>query len=471
MTVDLDELRRYDEAIAATAAAYGLDCFEQEFEVCDHEEMIGYMAYAGMPSHYHHWSYGKAHERLKTLYDHGVQGLPYEMVINSDPALAYLMGDNSLCLNVLTIAHVYGHNDFFKNNFTFRGTRPEHTLASFKSHAERVRDYIEDPSIGIDRVERVLDAAHALALQCKRNLAIRRDTRDEQARRLFDAALPRKDPYQDIHPTSDYVEPDLRRIPLEPDEDLLLFIRDHNPYLLQWEKDLLTIVHEETRYFIPQIETKIMNEGWASYWHYQIMTHLDLPAEMSLEFMVHHNQVLRPAPGGLNPYHLGFAVWSRIYRAHEGDGPADHSQRSAGRDALFAAREIDRDISFLRRFLDEPLMRKLGMFEYTPRKNEYVVSEICDEEGWERTKDTLLRNVGMAGIPVIKVEDADFAGSRTLLLRHYHDGRDLELANAERTLEHAFRLWGRPVLLETILDGKALTLSYDDAGFGSKAVG
>ena len=187
--------------------------------------------------------------------------------------------------------------------------------------------------------------------------------------------------------------------------------------------------------------------------------------------MVHHNQVLRPAPGGLNPYHLGFAIWNQIYRAHEGDAPPDHSRHTAGRDALFAARESDRDVSFLRRFLDEPLMRKLGLFEYTPRKNDYVVSEIADEEGWERTKETLLRSVGMTAIPVIKVEDADFAGSRTLLLRHYHDRRDLELANAEKTLEHAFRLWGRPVLLETVIDGKAMTLSYDDTGLGSKAIG
>ena len=214
-----------------------------------------------------------------------------------------------------------------------------------------------------------------------------------------------------------------------------------------------------------------MNEGWASYWHYQIMTHLDLPPEMRLEFMVHHNQVLRPAPGGLNPYHLGFAVWAHIYRSHEGDNPPDHRCRTEGRDALFAAREIDRDVSFLRRFLDEPLMRKLGLYEYKPRTNEYVVSEIADEEGWQRTKETLLRNVGMTAIPVIKVEDADFGGSRKLLLRHYHDGRDLELGNAERTLEYAFRLWGRPVLLESVIDGKALTLSYDDTGFGSKPVG
>jgi stage V sporulation protein R len=471
MTLDLEELRRYDERIVELATSYGLDCFDQAFEVCDHDEMIGYMSYSGMPSHYPHWSYGKAFERLKTLYDHGVQGLPYEMVINSDPALAYLMGDNSLCLNVLTVAHVYGHNDFFKNNSTFKGTRPEHTISSFKSHADRVRRYVEDPSIGIDRIESLLDAAHALALQCRRNLAVRRESRGEQAKRLFDSAVPPRDPYRDIHATPDYVEPDLRRIPLEPEDDILLFIRDHNPYLSDWEKDVLTIVHEEARYFIPQIETKIMNEGWASYWHYHIMTHLDLLPGMSLEFMVHHNQVLRPTPGGLNPYHLGFVLWTEIYRAIEGDEPPDHSCKTAGRDALFQVREIDRDTSFLRRFLDESIMRKLGLFEFTPRSNDYVVSEIPDDQGWEQIKRTLLANVGMAAMPMIKVEDADFSGSRTLLLRHYHDGRDLELANAEKTLEHVFRLWGRPVVLETVIESKASTLSYDANGFFAKPVG
>src|SRR5262245_66174432 len=132
--------------------------------------MLGYMAYSGMPSHYPHWSYGKAYEKLKTLYDHGVSGLPYEMVINSSPALAYLMRDNTLCLHILTIAHVYGHNDFFKNNFTFRSTRAEFTISTFKSHAARVRTYIEDPSIGYEKVESILDAAHSLSLQCRRNL-------------------------------------------------------------------------------------------------------------------------------------------------------------------------------------------------------------------------------------------------------------------------------------------------------------
>src|SRR6266849_56129 len=171
---ELQELVDWDIRIREKAAEFGLTCFPQEFELCDHTGMLGYMAYSGMPSHYPQWSYGKSYEKLKTLYDHGVSGLPYEMVINSNPAIAYLMRDNTLLLQVLTIAHVYGHNDFFKNNFTFQSTRAELTIETFKAHALRVRRYTEDPSIGIEKVERVLDAAHALALNCRRNLAIKK---------------------------------------------------------------------------------------------------------------------------------------------------------------------------------------------------------------------------------------------------------------------------------------------------------
>src|SRR6266849_8316825 len=171
---ELKDLEQWDARIREKVQEFGLDCYPQEFEVCDHVQMLGYMAYSGMPSHYPHWSYGKAYEKLKTLYDHGVSGLPYEMVINSNPAIAYLMRDNSLLLQILTIAHVYGHNDFFKNNFTFQSNRAELTIERFKAHALRVRRYMEDPSIGIEKVERVLDAAHALALNCRRNLAIKK---------------------------------------------------------------------------------------------------------------------------------------------------------------------------------------------------------------------------------------------------------------------------------------------------------
>src|SRR5438477_1059709 len=171
---EVSELVEWDKRVQDVAGEFGLDWYPQEFEICDHNGMLGYMAYSGMPSHYPHWSYGKSYEKLKTLYDYGVNGLPYEMVINSNPAIAYLMRDNSLCLQVLTVAHVYGHNDFFKSNFTFKSTRAELTLNVFKIHADRIRGYIEDPSIGIEKVEPVLDAAHALSLQCWRNLAIKK---------------------------------------------------------------------------------------------------------------------------------------------------------------------------------------------------------------------------------------------------------------------------------------------------------
>src|SRR5215470_10404572 len=150
------DLEYWDARIREKVSEFGLDCFPQEFEICDHTDMLGYMAYSGMPSHYPHWSYGKAYEKLKTLYDYGVSGLPYEMVINSSPSIAYLMRDNTLCLQILTMAHVYGHNDFFRNNFTFKSTRAEFTIGSFKANAVRVRNYVEDPSIGVDRVENIL---------------------------------------------------------------------------------------------------------------------------------------------------------------------------------------------------------------------------------------------------------------------------------------------------------------------------
>src|SRR5437899_8785969 len=176
----IEDLQEWNSRIIDLVQDFGLDPYPQEFEICDHEQMLSYMVYSGMPSHYSHWSYGKAYEKLKTLYDYGLSGLPYEMVINSNPALAYLMRDNSLCLQILTIAHVYGHNDFSKNNFTFKTTRPEFTIGGFKARADRVRHYVDTPSIGLEKVEPLLDAAHSLALQCRRNLDAKKLSEEEE---------------------------------------------------------------------------------------------------------------------------------------------------------------------------------------------------------------------------------------------------------------------------------------------------
>ncbi len=471
-TWGLADLERWDARIREEVAKIGLDCYPQEFELCDHTQMLGYMAYSGMPSHYPHWSYGKAYEKLKTLYDHGVSGLPYEMVINSNPALAYLMRDNSLLLQVLTIAHVYGHNDFFKNNFTFRTTRAEFTLSTFKAHADRVRRYEDMPSIGVEKVEAILDAAHALSLQSRRNLAIRKLSEQEERERLAESARPNPDPFQRIHRRVETTEPDLRRTPPTPDEDLLLFIRDHNPFLQGWQQDLLTIVHEQSQYFIPQIETKIMNEGWASFMHKRILDSIELPQDMHLEFLVRHNQVVRPIPGQLNPYPLGLKVWEEIERIGDDPTPEERERTGGktGKQLLFETREVDRDVSFLRRWLSERLMRDLDIFRYEHKGDDLVVSDVADEEGWRAVKDTLLRSIGMGGVPVIRVEDADFGGSRTLLLGHVHDGRDLQLEQAEKTLAYVHRLWGHEVVIDTTVDGKRTHLCYNDRGFAAKTV-
>ena len=469
---DIRDLEGWEEKIRVKVEEFGLSCFDQEFEVCDHNQMLGYMAYSGMPSHYPHWSYGKSFEKLKTLYDYGVSGLPYEMVINSDPSLAYLMTDNSLCLQVLTIAHVYGHNDFFKHNFTFRTTRPELTLSRFKIHADRVRSYLEDPSIGIDKVEAILDAAHALSMQCRRNLAIKKLSLKEQRERLIEAARPVPDAFEDLHQQEEYEAPDLNKVPVSPEADLLLFIRDYNRKLSDWERDLLTIVHEALEYFLPQMETKIMNEGWASFWHREIMHSLDLPQELHLEFLVRHNQVVRPFPKGLNPYHLGLKVWDDIKRRHDDPTPEEIEKygkpTKTGIEAIFEVREVDRDASFLRRFLTEELMREMDMFEYEPRGEDLVISKVSDKDGWCKVKETLIQSVGLGTVPVIQIEDADYNQNRGLYVKHSHDGRDLQLEYAEKALSYMHRLWGREVVLETVVNGKRALLAYSDDGFSAK---
>jgi stage V sporulation protein R len=337
-----------------------------------------------------------------------------------------------------------------------------------------VRRYAEDPSIGVDKVEHVLDAAHALSWQCRRNLAIRKLSHNEQLERLVEAAHPRTDPYHRIHARPEVHEPDIHKVPVEPDEDLLLFIRDHNPFLAEWERDLLTIVDEEAKYFLPMLETKIMNEGWASYWHKRIVESLDLDQGLHLEFIVRHNQVVRPIPGQINPYYLGFKTWEDIYRRHTDPTPEeikrDGPPAKNGEAKLFEVRETERDSSFLRRFLTEELMREMDLFKYEARGDDLVVDKVSDEEGWREVKETLIRNVGASSIPVIKVEDADFGQNRTLYLKHSHDGRDLQLEYGEKTLAYVARLWGREVVLETTLQGKRSLLCYNERGFSMRAL-
>ncbi|MCL6583868.1 MAG: SpoVR family protein [bacterium] len=465
MNYQLKDLKEWDEKILKIVHEVGLDCYPQEFEICDHNDMLGYMAYTGMPSHYPHWSFGKAFERQKTMYKLGVSGLPYEMVINSNPCLAYLMKDNTLLLQILTIAHVYGHNDFFKNNITFANTPANYVIEMFKSHADRVRQYIEDPSIGERAVEEILDAAHALRYQCQRNLRVRKLSLKEQREQALARAQRQYEDYDYLKGRPPYVPPDIHKIPLEPEEDLLLFIRDYNAQLEDWQKDLLTIVAEETRYFLPQIETKIMNEGWASYWHYQILNRLELPQGLHFEFIKRHNQVICPQVGGLNPYHLGFKMFENIFQRWENPDPKDREEfgltGGEGLKKIFQVRESDRDQSFLRQYLTKELMQELDLFQHEQQGNDRVITKISDEENWKKIRDTLIMNVGMNRVPVIHIIDANYEHQQKLLLRHQYDGRELDLGYAQHTMRYLYRLWSRPVVMETVLKGRNYQLQYD----------
>ena len=412
----MQDLARWNDLIEREAAAIGLDCYEQHFEMCSAEDMLCYEAYVGMPSHYPHWSYGKAYERQKTFYQYNLTGLPYEMVINSDPCLAYLMRDNTLLLQILTMAHVYGHNDFFKNNRLFRrDTRAELTLELFKAHADRVRSYIQDPRIGTDKVERVLDAAHALRFQITRHGLDRHCSRSKAKAEIKDSSA----------------------IPAHLNDDLLGFLAERGR-LEDWERDIVNIVRDESLYFLPQIETKIMNEGWASYWHYHILNKLMLPQSLHLEFLQRHNLVIRPHQGSINPYFVGFKVF-------------DHLYMQGGVSLMMTARAEDRDHSFLRRYLTRELCEELYLFAYAPKGEDLVVSEIADEDGWKSIRNTMADSVGAGSIPIINPQNSE---NGVLYLNHTFDGRELELNYARRTLRHVAELWGGEVRLNTVIGGQ-----------------
>ncbi len=449
----IKELEAWNEKIEKIAADFGLDYYDQQFEICSYEDMIGYEVYIGMPSHYPHWSFGKSYEKIKTLHKYNLTGLPYEMVINSNPCLAYLMKDNTLLLQILTIAHVYGHNDFFKNNRLFKnGTRAEYTLETFKNSAARIREYISDPGIGYERVEKILNAAHSIKYQIPRVIGEKRISNEERKNRMLKDL--QKESFNDfpylIPKSKENVElPDLKKIPLEPEEDILSFLSTYGR-LDDWEKDILGIVREEALYFLPQIETKIMNEGWASFWHYNILNKLELPQDLHIEFLKRHNQVIRPHLGSINPYYVGFKIFDSLQKKNNGDLKK-----------LFEVREIERDQSFIRRYLTRELCEEMNLFEYVKMGNDYVISQVSNEEGWEKVRDTLATSTGMGTIPLIRVVEW-IQKDNTLLLEHQYDGRELDFTYAYETIKHIMDLWDAKVLLETWLDGKRKIIVCDE---------
>ncbi|MCC6443666.1 MAG: SpoVR family protein [Armatimonadetes bacterium] len=435
---------------------FGLDPFPTHFEVVPSQVMYEFGAY-GLPGRFSHWSFGKQFHQMKTMYDYGLSKI-YELVVNTDPAYAFLMDNNSVIQNTMVIAHVMGHCDFFKRNIYF-GHTCRQMIELVRVHADRIRKYEFDH--GQQEVERLLDAV--LAIQEHIDPAFRIRCHGEKPVPVG-AGVPTTD-YDDLlylreKPTAP--EPPKKGLPNEPVKDILAFVMQHAPYLEDWQRDVISIVREEMYYFLPQMQTKIMNEGWASLWHARIMRELDLTMGEQIEFAQLHSGVV--GPGGrrqINPYYVGIKIWEDIERRW--DNPSEEERRALGRKGgegkakIFEVAELENDVSFLRNYLTEDLVEELDLYIYDREGNDWVIVE----KDWRKVRDALVDSMTNFGIPYIVVEDGDYNRNRELYLKHRYEGREMDMPYSEKALQHVYLLWGRPVHLETVVEGKTVTLTYD----------
>jgi stage V sporulation protein R len=463
---EIKDLERALEQIWEVARGFGLDPFPTRFEIVPASVMYEIGSYA-LPGRYSHWTFGKAYHRMKTMYDFGLSKI-YEVVINTDPSYGFLLETNSPVQNKLVIAHVLGHVDFFKNNAYFSKTN-RRMVESVSTHAERMAEY--EFRYGRKTVEKFLDAVLSIEEHIDPNFFIRRE-RPEDAR---DHKAPAQKPagrYDDLWNIGareqSFAELNTgdspRQLPL-PEKDLLYYVMKNSPALPEWQRDAMAMIREEMEYFVPQMQTKTLNEGWASFWHSRIMRELDLPDTEMLEFAELHSGVVSPQKGQLNPYYLGYKILEDIERRWD-DPTAEEREKfgragGEGRAKIFEVRENESDVSFLRNYLTEGLCEELDLFVYElVEDEEWTVTE----KRWERVRDQLVSNMTNFGFPYVVVADGDYNGNRELYLKHQYEGAELDAAYARKVLEHVHTLWGRPVHLETVADGDQVVMHYDGEG-------
>jgi stage V sporulation protein R len=476
-----DLLERFDTAIARHAADLRLDVYPNQIEVITSEQMLDAYATTGLPLLYPHWSYGKSFIANERAYRRGAMGLAYEIVINSNPCIAYLMEENSLPMQALVIAHAsYGHNAFFKGNYLFRQWTDATGILDYLVFA---RDYVRrcEERYGVAAVEEVLDSCHALmhfgvdrykrppSLSAEAERA-RQQQRERDRERDYDALWSAT-----VRPERSGAAP--AHYPPEPQENLLYFVEKHAPKLEPWQREIVRIVRKLAQYFYPQGQTKLMNEGFATFIHYTILNRMYDAGEVGDGFMLevlesHSNVVLQPGFddrrfSGVNPYALGFAMFRDLKRIVEAPDAEDRQwfPDIAGtgdwlRVLDFAMRNY-KDESFVQQLLSPRLMREFRLFHVADRVDDdaYRVAAIHDEGGYRRLRNAFsaqYRRENM--LPDIQVTRYDRHGDRSLHLAHYaFQRRPLEPAMARETLRHLHRLWGFDVHLETIgADGQAV---------------
>jgi stage V sporulation protein R len=469
------------EEIRRVAEGFGLDTYPNQLEIITAEQMMDAYASVGMPVSYHHWSFGKHFLSTEKSYKRGQMGLAYEIVINSSPCIAYLMEENSLTMQALVIAHAsYGHNSFFKGNYLFRAWTDAEAIIDYMVFA---KNYIADCERrhGVEAVELLLDSCHALQnygvdrykRPAKLSLAKERERQKEredylqsQVNDLWRTVPKREQELADVGP---------HRFPSEPQENLLYFIEKYAPLLEPWQREIVRIVRKISQYFYPQRQTQVMNEGWATFWHYTILNRLYDESVIGngfmMEFLQSHTNVVYQPPissphySGINPYALGFAMMRDIRRICE--TPTDEDRLwfpdIAGSDWQktldFAMRNF-KDESFIAQYLSPKLIRDFHFFAVMDddKDEKLNISAIHDENGYHYVRQCLADQYNMGNRePNIQVWSVDTQGNRALTLRHSQFQRRPLNQQAEEVMRHVTRLWGFDVLLQTVgPDGQVL---------------
>ncbi|HFK1453450.1 stage V sporulation protein SpoVR [Bacillus pacificus] len=448
--------------ITEIATGFGLDFYPMRYEICPAEIIYTFGAY-GMPTRFSHWSFGKQFFRMKLQYDLGLSKI-YELVINSDPCYAFLLDTNSLIQNKLIVAHVLAHCDFFKNNIRFSNTKRD-MVESMSATAERVKAY--EHKYGKEEVETFLDAV--LAIQEHIDPSLMRPKLAWSIDDLEEEEVEKKkvSQYDDLWNLDDRNKKRERsnvrkkkKIPPQPEKDLLLFIEEYSRELEDWQRDILTMMREEMLYFWPQLETKIMNEGWASYWHQRILREMDLTSDEAIEFAKLNAGVVQPSKTSINPYYLGIKMFEDIEERY--NNPTEEMKRrgvkpGSGRDKIFEVREIEWDVSFLRNYLNKDLVMREDMYLFQRQGKEY---KVIDKE-WEHVRDQLVNMRTNGGFPYLVVEDGDYLKNGELYIKHSYEGIELDLKYLEKVLPYLYQLWGRTVHMESIVESKGVVFSYD----------
>jgi spore cortex formation protein SpoVR/YcgB (stage V sporulation) len=480
-----EDLHRYEAAIGRVADAHGLDCYPHQIEIITAEQMLDAYASIGMPVFYHHWSFGKHFLATERNYKRGQMGLAYEIVINSNPCIAYLMEENTLTMQALVIAHAaYGHNSFFKGNYLFKTWTSADAIIDYLIFA---RNYIAEceERHGQDEVERLLDACHALM-----NVGVDRYKRPPKLSLDKEKARQReREAYLQAHvndlwrtlPRQDRasVEGERERFVKEPEENLLYFVEKNAPLLEPWQREVVRIVRKIAQYFHPQRQTQVMNEGWATFWHYTILNTLYdeglLADGFMLEFLQSHSSVIYQPPynasqfGGVNPYTLGFSMWRDLRRICETPSDEDRAwfPDIAGSDwhetLDFAMRNF-KDESFVAQYLSPKLMRDLRLFsiEDDDREARLRVAAIHDEGGYRELRQQLSEQYNLGNRePDLQVWDVDFRGDRTLTVRYTPHDRQPLADSVDSVLEHLACLWGFTVRLEGVSADGSVELLHE----------